>query len=31
LLAVVFVVMTPLVFLMKKPRHHESPAPIAGE
>jgi hypothetical protein len=31
LLAVVFIVMTPLVFLMRKPRHHEGPAPIVGE
>ncbi len=31
LLAVVFVVMVPLVFVMRKPRHHESPGPIVGE
>ena len=30
-LAVVFLLMTPLVFLMKKPRHHEGPAVIVGE
>ena len=30
-LAVVFLLMTPLVFLMKKPRHHEGPGPIVGE
>jgi DHA2 family multidrug resistance protein len=31
LLAVVFIVMTPLVFVMRKPRHHEGPAAIVGE
>jgi hypothetical protein len=31
LLAVVFVVLIPLVFLMKKPRHHEGAAAIVGE
>jgi MFS transporter, DHA2 family, multidrug resistance protein len=30
-LAVVFVLTLPLVFLMKKPRHHDVPAAIAGE
>ena len=30
-LAVVFLLMTPLVFLMKKPRHHEGPAVVVGE
>ena len=30
-LAVVFLVLLPLVFLMKKPRHHEGPAVIVGE
>jgi DHA2 family multidrug resistance protein len=31
LLAVVFVVLIPLVFLMRKPRHHESSAGLVGE
>ena len=31
LLAFVFLLMTPLVFLMKKPQHHEGPAVVAGE
>jgi MFS transporter, DHA2 family, multidrug resistance protein len=30
-LAVVFLLMTPLVFLMKKPRHHEGPGLVVGE
>jgi DHA2 family multidrug resistance protein len=30
-LAVVFLVLLPLVFLMKKPQHHESPAGMVGE
>jgi MFS transporter, DHA2 family, multidrug resistance protein len=30
-LAIVFVVMLPLVFLMKKPRHHEGPVAVVGE
>ena len=31
LLAIVFVAMIPLVFVMRKPRHHEGPAAVAGE
>jgi DHA2 family multidrug resistance protein len=30
-LAVVFLVLLPLVFLMKKPQHHDGPAAAAGE
>jgi DHA2 family multidrug resistance protein len=30
-LAVVFLVLLPLVFLMKKPQHHDGPAAAVGE
>ena len=31
LLAVVFLLLTPLVFLMRKPQHHDGPAAVVGD